>query len=247
MQNNLLSHTVNRVVQEFRREALNAVPGTFLGSTAELVERFKVSRPTFRQAAKVLEQEQLLTVRTGIGGGYFVRQPDTAAVAHMTDVYLQSRDVTVEQVLTIFSTLYVLVARTAAMWREKNGSPIKLREFAQQEGQAVGVQIDWPTHVSNQSQMIDILADLSGNPLMKLFFTITREMMTPYYLERMVPPGSEEIAHARTTRIKLMVAILDGEPDFAEVVARRYMEQVERWLLAEQAQRRIAAPPATKD
>jgi DNA-binding FadR family transcriptional regulator len=230
-----ISLLVNRVTQDLRKLALNAPPGTFLGSTDELLDRLNVSRPTFRQAAKVLEQEQLLVVKTGIGGGYFVSQPDTAAVAHMTDIYLQSQKMELKQVLPIFAAFYVLIARAAAMRHNDGAALAELLEFAQSEQGSGSDQSDWETHVSRQLKLTDILVDLSGNPLTKLFFIVTREMFKPFYLEKMTPPKPEQIVQGRNDRIRLIEVILAGEAELAEVVVRRYMAKVENWITVEKA------------
>jgi DNA-binding FadR family transcriptional regulator len=221
---------VSRVAHDLRKHAFAVAPGTFLGSEADLVQQFEVSRPTFRQAAKILEAEQLLVVKTGIGGGFYVRQPDIAAVAHMTSVYLQSRHTTVEQVVTIFVALYAIVARAAASRRTEDMVLAGVVEFAEWDTDTATEQMDWKTYVEGQVKLVELLADLSGNPLMKLFFSITREILTPYILERVTPPNADQIAGIRVTRAKLMDAIRDGDPDMAEMLARRYVAEAGSWI-----------------
>jgi DNA-binding FadR family transcriptional regulator len=223
---------VNRIASQLREEVLAAPAGAFLGSEAELVGRFDVSRPTFRQAAKLLEQEQLLVVKPGIRGGYFSRQPDSAAVAHMTNLYLQSRNATVEHVFTIFTALYVMVAGAAAAGGRDRTALNRFIAFVQGPDEAVQEQGDFARYVESQAAMVQILADLSGNPLMVLFFTITREMLTPYLLDAVPAPAPELIARAQATRLQLLQAVRDGEPARSEQLARKYLADVGSWTLA---------------
>src|SRR5579875_2092955 len=64
--------------------------GVFVGSEDTLQARLGVSRPTLRQVARILESEQLLTVRRGVTGGFFSRKPSAQVVADMASVYLRS-------------------------------------------------------------------------------------------------------------------------------------------------------------
>jgi DNA-binding FadR family transcriptional regulator len=221
---------VSRVTQRLREQVISAEPGTYLGSEAELVKRFNVSRPTFRQAAKLVEQENLLVIKTGAGGGYFVRRPDSAAVAHMTAVYLQSRKTTTEHMIAAFMQHYVAVAATAAAQRREGPALTALAAFAQGERSTLAAAMDWNTYIASQETFVDILSDVAGNPVMKLFLDITREL-TAGFLDKIAPFKPANIARARTLRIKLVEAISDGEPEIAEVLARKYTVDVENWVL----------------
>jgi DNA-binding FadR family transcriptional regulator len=222
---------VSRVAQDLRKQAFAATPGTYLGSEAELVEQFNVSRPTFRQAAKLVEQEQLLVIKPGTGGGYFVRQPDTAAVAHVTNVFLQSRHTTVGNVVSIFLDLYVLVARAAASRPREDAELKPLLDFAHREREGLSRPMSWETYVFNQAELVEILAALSGNPLMNLFFTITREILTTFLLEKVDTATIDQLTETRITRLKLIEAIRDGDTAIADVYATRYIDEAKGWML----------------
>jgi GntR family transcriptional repressor for pyruvate dehydrogenase complex len=229
---------VSRVAQDLRKKAFAEPPGTFLGSEAELVEEFKVSRPTFRQAAKMLELEQLLLVKTGIGGGFYVRQPDIDAVAHMTSVYLHSRHTTRAQVLAIYVALYALVVRGAATRRGDEALMRDLNEFARQDRASLDQPLDWKTYIETQARLLRIFADLSGNPLMNLFFSIAQEMLINDPVENLRPPSPEHIAQFRLTRLKLVDVIRDGDPEVAELLARRYVAEATIWTMDDPGQPR---------
>lgn len=78
-----VSSRVLSIARALRNDALRKPEGSLIGSEEELVERYGVSRPTLRQAASLVAQEQLVHVRRGVGGGYFTRRPDSHSVAHM--------------------------------------------------------------------------------------------------------------------------------------------------------------------
>lgn len=65
----------------FRQVAADGWPvGTLLGSEAELMERYDVSRAVLREAVRVLEYHQVARMRRGPGGGLFVVEPGIEAV-----------------------------------------------------------------------------------------------------------------------------------------------------------------------
>ena len=109
---------IRRATQALREEVLGRPDGAFLGSESTLMSLLGVSRPTFRQAAKLVEQEQLLTIRRGVGGGFFARQPSTRGVAHVAAVYLLSRKATMEDAIRAARPLFAQTARLGARRRD---------------------------------------------------------------------------------------------------------------------------------
>lgn len=70
------------IVDQIRELILDGTlpPGERLPSERELVERFRVSRVTVRDALRMLEAQGLLEIRVGASGGAFVTAPSAAVV-----------------------------------------------------------------------------------------------------------------------------------------------------------------------
>ncbi len=64
-------------------------PGMTLPTESDLMVQLGVSRPTLREAYRILETESLISVRRGVGGGALVLAPDIAVGARYVGLLLQ--------------------------------------------------------------------------------------------------------------------------------------------------------------
>lgn len=74
-------------------------PGEMLPSEKHMVVELGVSRPTLREAFRILESEGLITVLTGARGGPQVRLPDLSVASRHIGLYLQTRGTTLEDLM----------------------------------------------------------------------------------------------------------------------------------------------------
>src|SRR6185312_9007198 len=90
----------DRVATVLRRMFIRGeIPeGTMLPSESELMERFGVSRPTLREAFRVLESESLIVVQRGVRGGARVTRPRRETLARYAGVILEYEGVTLRDV-----------------------------------------------------------------------------------------------------------------------------------------------------
>lgn len=92
--------TAELIARRLRRRIVQGEleTGSALPSEVELMEQFGVSRPTLREAFRILEAENLITVRRGARGGAQVTAPDAAVAARYVGVLLQMQGTTIEDV-----------------------------------------------------------------------------------------------------------------------------------------------------
>src|SRR5215207_10356847 len=74
--------------------------GDFLPHEADLIAHFQVSRPTLREAVRVLESERLVEVRRGSRTGARVRVPGPEIVARPAGLLLALSGTTLADVMT---------------------------------------------------------------------------------------------------------------------------------------------------
>jgi DNA-binding FadR family transcriptional regulator len=68
--------------------------GDRLPSLADLAGEFGISRPTLREALRILEMEFLLDLRTGDRSGATIRTPTTQVAAQLAGIVLEARETT---------------------------------------------------------------------------------------------------------------------------------------------------------
>ena len=90
----------DRVATVLRRMFIRGeiAEGTMLPPESELMERFGVSRPTLREAFRVLESESLIVVQRGVRGGARVTRPRRETLARYAGLILEYEGVTLKDV-----------------------------------------------------------------------------------------------------------------------------------------------------
>src|SRR5215208_4915010 len=85
--------------------------GDYLPNEAELMAHFGVSRPTLREAVRVLESERLVEVRRGSRTGARVRVPGPEIVARPAGLLLELSGATISDVMTARSGVEPMAVR----------------------------------------------------------------------------------------------------------------------------------------
>ena len=217
---------LTRIAARKLRALSLAVPeGTLLGSEAELIERVGVSRPTFRQAARLVEHEQLLAIRRGVGGGFHARRPDVSSVVNSAVTYMLTEHTTLRDIFSVSTALTVEAARLACdcsdpALREKTAA--LLARFVQAEHAAQ----TWEAFHAEENQMLEMLCSMAGNGALTLLLHVLFRFGTVGF-ETGVFHGREDLMQVRrSSRLRVLRAILDGDREVATMLLYRDAEQI---------------------
>lgn len=92
--------TAELIAADLRRQIVKGElqAGSILPPEAELMGQYGVSRPTLREAFRILETETLIAVRRGSRGGAQVMTPDSSVAARHVGLLLQLRNTTLADV-----------------------------------------------------------------------------------------------------------------------------------------------------
>ena len=123
---------VQRAAAELRVLAMKKSAGEFMGSEEELMVKLGVSRPTLRQATTMVAQEQLISTKRGVNGGYFADVPSSVSVARMAATFLRSRNTKLTDIVRAVEPIRAELARLASRQPDK-ALRQRLEQFLEQE------------------------------------------------------------------------------------------------------------------
>ena len=186
--------------------------------------RFGVSRPTLRQAAKLVERDRLISIRRGAQGGYYAERPDARDAIQSLARFLRIKGANLGHVIQVTRPVSEEAAVAAAR-RRSEADVEALQAFV-----ATIDSHDTPRDlIAAEVEMAQLIARMSGNPVVELVMEIG-------YSFGLDERGSDLYADAdrrertRTMQRSLLGAIIDGDPDIARLMMRRRSDQFDEWL-----------------
>ncbi|WP_406358209.1 FadR/GntR family transcriptional regulator [Streptomyces sp. NBC_00658] len=196
------------VAAQLRRQIVTGAlqEGDGLPTESALMEQFGVSRPTLREAFRILESEGIIQVRRGARGGAHVLVPDASAAGRYAGTLLQYRRTTLSDVHEARSHLEAVGVGILA--RKRTAADLRELEQVLSEGEALlgnpagfAEEYDLPFH--------RLLMELAGNQtmlvLLDTLFTII-ELHNRSFLKSHPPDGSSKklVRAAHRTHVRLV-------------------------------------------
>jgi GntR family transcriptional repressor for pyruvate dehydrogenase complex len=220
MNETLASRTARALVDM----SLAATPGEYLGAENDLLQKFGISRPTLRQAAKMVERDRLISVRRGTNGGFFAERPDASDAIQSLTRFLRLRGANLGNVMQV--TRPVLEEAAAAAAKLRTEADIEqLTEFVA----AIDGCEESRALIASEVKMAQLIARISGNPVIELVMEIGYSFGLS---ERDIGLYGDSDRRARTREMQrsLLNAIIDGDADIARLMMQRRSDQFDDWL-----------------
>lgn len=227
---------VHKTLLRLRADAENHDEGALIGSEEELIKRYAVSRPTLRQAAVLVVQEQLVKVRRGVSGGYFASRPTASAVSHMAAIYLRTRGTSIEEMLHAVDLIRRDMVRLAANASDDAGKA-ELLNFLDQDEAAQAQGYSFRQFAGAEREYARHLGALCGNNVLDLFLQILLELLSTPKEQHRPFYSADRLKTAAQRRGRVIRAILAGDGEAATAEADRGMRQVAEWAASDRGAR----------
>lgn len=203
--------------------------GQLLGSEPELIDRLGISRAVFREAVRILEHDNIATMRRGVGGGLFVTAPDASAAARATALTLRFMGASVQDLFVARSALELRCVELAADRIDEDGIEV-LRGVcvaeaqSQAEGQSIG------GHDVHRA-----IAQLSGNPAFVVFLDVLTKLTSQAIS---IGDGRASVAsEVRRAHDLITDAVIAKDPSLARHRMQSHLEAMATWLSASKSGR----------
>jgi DNA-binding FadR family transcriptional regulator len=213
----LAASTVDRVVDDIA--AMGWPEGEILGSEADLLERYGVSRAVFREAVRLLEHLQVARMRQGPGGGLMVLPPTVDSVTDAVSVYLFYVGAELDEVFEARQLLEVLAVELAV---ERLG-PAHLETMRA----SVAAEQGGPT--GKPRALHKAIAEASGNPALSFFVDLLNRTML-LYLPRSAAMSKRVAAYTGAAHEKILDSIASGDTERAKGRMRKHLNDEAEFL-----------------
>ncbi len=219
-----------RIASILRREIVTGalLPGEMLQPERILQEKFSVSRPTLREAMRLLESESLIRISRGQHGGAHVQKLDTSVTARQVGMYLQMEGTTLADVLEARAFLEPPAAGLIARNRsldviEQLRESVRLSKAAHEAGDSRAL-------TEEQSKFSEILTSQSSNNTLALLATLLHDIVLRQLIDLTVHSSSRSGAlemqwKGIRAREKLIRLIEKGDPEEVERYWRLHVEE----------------------
>lgn len=214
------------------------VDGDWLPTEAELIERFGVSRPTLREAFRLLEGDSLVTIRRGPPGGARVTLPGPDAVADLFGMILMLSGTTIGDVWDARLTIEPPAVRRLA----ESATKTVIKDL-DAELDTLRSVIDDPREFGKAGARFHVrLVELSGNHTLTAVIGMLSVIIERELAKSLVEigPDSDEVRRANRRALrgyeKVVELIRARDSEAAESAWLEHMNSVRRYVAKTQKQ-----------
>jgi len=226
--------TAELVAQVIRSQIVRGelTEGDALPPESELTGRFGISRPTLREALRILESESLITLSRGSRTGAIVHAPSREVAARHTGLLLQAQGVNLADVYEARVAIFAPAARVLA----ERGTKANLRTLRAKVEELRGLQNEPSEFLTGALGFNHLVLELAGNRTLTVLAGVLSDVVA-LHLAKVARDWESQPRHAReAARVidameRLVELIEAGDGDAAERFWREQMEQSARYSL----------------
>ncbi len=226
------------VAESIRDRIVNGelAEGSLLPRQEEMLREFNVSRPSYREALRILESEGLISVRRGNRGGVVVHSPSQHATTYSLGMLLRFNEVTLGDLSDAISEIEPLCAGVAATLPDRNEDlVVRLNELVDAQEQALNDAHEF-TRIGREFH--EALVDGCGNTTLILTAGALSQLWSTQELEwadvvaaAEKYPAAEQQRKVLQTHRMMVAAIAAGDRQQASTLARAHSLASHRHVL----------------
>ncbi|WP_246872471.1 FadR/GntR family transcriptional regulator [Rhodococcus sp. DMU1] len=190
-----------QIVQDIASEGLTRLP-----PESELLERYAVSRPSLREALRILEMYGVISIRPGPGSGTTVNPVASYQYANASSLYFHLLGLTLRDVLRTRLQVEPLMARLASE-RVKSGVPWEI------DDPDSGGEED-----NDSGNFHFAVARFAGDPILLLFADALRNIYVDESSSGKIPNKGLAVTHDQ-----ILDAIQSGDSEKSEQLMREHI------------------------
>jgi GntR family transcriptional regulator, transcriptional repressor for pyruvate dehydrogenase complex len=197
--------------------------GDFLPNEAELMAHFGVSRPTLREAVRVLESERLVEVRRGSRTGARVRVPGPEIVARPAGLLLELSGATIADVMVARAGIEPMAARLLA----ESGTPEAFDELGQMLAEHIPAGWQSDRLAETTGDFHRRMVELSGNATLAIIAGMLHEITvrhTAFVFKEGRPVSKADYDKLMRSYGRLMKLLRAGDGAAAEAHWRKHLD-----------------------
>jgi GntR family transcriptional repressor for pyruvate dehydrogenase complex len=211
--------------------------GDLLPKQDELLEEFRISRPSMREALRILENEGLLTVRRGNQGGSVIEVPTAETSAYTFGLVLQSRRGSIADLAEAIRHIEPITAALCAKREDREQSVLPvLRASLDETADALG---DGERFTALARAFHERLVGCCGNETMILTVgaleTLWSEQERQWAQQATSAgtyPGERYRKAVQSAHEALVAAIRKGQAEKASRLAGQHLDQSQHYSLS---------------
>ena len=225
------------VANNIRRKILHGElkPGDSLPFESELISSLGVSRPTLREALRILEAEQLISLGRGFRGGAKIRPVSVVSASLQAGYALQAAQTTIGDVYTARLALEPFVIRLLAIYHTPEILQRLKAEIDQLERLAAGKE--HAEFMMGVARFHSAIVEAFGNQTLILITHMLQQIVARYQVQFIKQHQRTEVerkafADQGIASFKRLLTLIEkGEPDKAAAHWTAHLEAANRaWL-----------------
>ncbi|WP_345344609.1 FadR/GntR family transcriptional regulator [Rhodococcus olei] len=210
--------------------------GDPLPNEATLMEQFGVSRPTLREAFRILESEAIITVLRGAHGGARVLAPDSSSAARYAGLLLQYQGVPLVDVYRARASLEV----TAVGMLADGSRAAELDTFEALVDAGADLVDDPEAFARHDVDVHQALIDLAGNQTLAVLAGMLVHIIDAHNALFIAAHGTDDGGQpaaraAHRAYLRLLGLMRSGDVIAAQEYWRKHMDLLEQYMIGDSA------------